>query len=191
MPRIVTVFRSGGEYRQEHVDRLRAQCAEHAPGVEFLCLDDAALEHDWPGWWAKMEIYRLSGPVLYMDLDTSVIGDLAPLLDAVDRHEFIALRDFNPKHREMGSGLMGWSGDLSRIYDAFCADPAAHMARCNTSRAWGDQGFVEPLTTGRAHWQDILPGAVVSWKKHCAGGVPADARVICFHGKPRPWEVGQ
>lgn len=173
------------------MERLRAQCAIHAPGVPFECLDDASLQHDWPGWWAKMEMFRLSGPVLYMDLDTSVIGDLSPLLGAVQCHDFIALRDFNPRMREMGSGLMGWSGDMSRLYRAFAEDPEAHMARCRTAKAWGDQGFIEPLTVGRTHWQDILPGAVVSWKKHCAGGVPSDARVICFHGKPRPWDVGQ
>ena len=188
-PVILTVCKSGGEYRAEHVDRLRGQCDRHAAGVPFLCLDDDALEHGWPGWWSKIEAFKIKGPVLYMDLDTTVRGDLSPLLAMAEQHEFIALRDFNPAHREMGSGIMAWSGDMTRIYDAFTQDPAGHMARCTTSRHWGDQGFIEPLTPGRKYWQDLLPGAVVSYKKHCLDGIPEGARVICYHGKPRPWDV--
>lgn len=188
-PRIVTVLKSGGEYRSEHVDRLRAQCARFAPDAEFVCLDDERLEHSWPGWWSKIETFRIVGPVLYMDLDTTIIADLTPLLAVAEQHEFVALRDFNPSQREMGSGLMAWSGDMSRIYDEFADDPHGHMDRCRTPRFWGDQGFIEPLTQGREYWQDLLPGAVVSYKKHCRGGVPDGARVICYHGKPRPWEV--
>lgn len=190
-PVILTVLRSGGDFRAEHVERLRGQCATHAPGVTFRCLSDldGSLAHDWPGWWSKIEMFTVPGPVLYMDLDTTVIGDLTPLLDAATRHDFIALRDFNPAQREMGSGLMAWRGDQRRIHDAFAARPDDHIARCSTPRHWGDQGFIEPMTPGRAHWQDILPGAVVSWKKHCGSGVPDGARVICFHGRPRPWEV--
>lgn len=195
---IATVLRSGGEYRAEHVVRLRDQVRRFAPGAHFICLSDVPLpvrwtklEHDWPTWWAKIEVFRLRGPVLYMDLDTTIVGDLAPLLDAVTQRDFIALRDFNPQQREMGSGLMSWSGDMMRIKEAFATDPVGHMKRCSTPRLWGDQGFIEGLTQGRAYWQELVPGAVVSWKKHCSRGVPAGARVVCFHGKPRPWEVGQ
>lgn len=197
-PVVLTVLRSGGEYTTAHVDRLREQLKQHAPKVPLICLSDVptvvpryALTMGWPGWWSKIELFKVTGPVLYMDLDTSIVGPIDDLLDAVTRHEFIALRDFNAPSREMGSGLMGWSGDMRRIYDEFAIDPAGHMARCRTSRHWGDQGFIEPLTPTRAYWQTLLPGQVVSWKKHCRGGIPAGARVVCFHGKPRPWDVGQ
>ena len=51
------------------------------PGIKI------ELKHadDWPGWWAKMELYR---PrilprlrTLYMDLDSHVIRSLQPILD--------------------------------------------------------------------------------------------------------------
>lgn len=196
-PRILTVLRSGGEYRPEHVERLRTQCAEFAPGTEFLCLTDMnvpggqRLRHGWPGWWSKIEAFRLRGPILYLDLDTTITGSLTGLLGVARDEPFTVLRDFNPGQREMGSGLMAWNGDMRRLYKAFVADPEKHIAENNSARWWGDQGFIERRTTKRAYWQDCLPGAVVSWKKHCGSGVPDDARVICFHGRPRPWEVGQ
>jgi len=30
----------------------------------------------------------------------------------------------------------------------------------------------------------------VSYKVHCRAGVPAGARVVCFHGRPKPWDPG-
>ena len=205
MSAVLTVLRSGGTYTSDHVERLRQQVARFAPSAYFMCLRDDGvttlplpfahnwpLEHDWPGWWSKIEAVRFVGPILFMDLDTTIVGDLGPLLEAATLHRFIALRDFNARADEMGSGLMAWSGDMSVVYDRFLEDPAGHMDRCRTPQAWGDQGFIDPLTAQcRVHWQDILPGAVVSWKKHCRAGVPKDARVICFHGTPKPWEIGQ
>lgn len=189
-PRILTVLRGGGEYLPEHVRRLWEMCAEHAPGVAFDCLTDGdGLRHGWPGWWSKMEVFRVRGPALYIDLDTTIVASIAPLLDAAKDNDFIALRDFNPHQRDMGSGLMAWRGDLSWLYDRFAQAPVQAMESCRSRRWFGDQGYIDRNIGPRAYWQEILPGAVVSYKKHCRGGVPAGARVVCHHGKPRPWEV--
>lgn len=197
--KIVTVLRSGGDFAPDHAIALQAQCKRHAPGVEFLCLTDfrdvpgrRSLTHRWPGWWSKIEAFRVPGPALYMDLDTVVTGDLGPLLEVARREWFTVLRDFNPQQRELGTGLMAWSGDLSIIYRRFLKDPAGHMAANSNPRHWGDQGFIERQPEPRGYWQEHVPGMVVSWKKHCLGGrIPEGARVVCFHGEPRPWAVGQ
>ena len=194
-PIILTVLRGGGEYHVGHVEKLRDQCMRHAPGIEFACLSREDVPgkiealHDWPHWWCKMEMFRLPGPVLYMDLDTVITGNLGPLLDTALSKQFTVLRDFNPHARDMGSGLMAWSGDMGDLYRAFKADPARHMAENNSGRWLGDQGFIERHTSARSYWQVECPGAVVSWKKHCQVGIPGGARVVCFHGKPRPWDT--
>jgi hypothetical protein len=199
--KILTVLRSGGDFKPEHVARLRKQCLRSVPLVDFYTLTDLPeagihnpirLKHNWPGWWSKMEIFRIPGPVLYIDLDTTIRGSIRELINVAREEHFVALKDFMPgtTGRQMGSGLMAWSGDLRPIYEEFALDPEGHMARCNTPRHWGDQGFIEPLTPGRKYWQELLPGRVVSYKLHCTGGrIPAEARVICHHGKPRPWEI--
>ena len=196
-PCVLTVLRSGGEYRVEHVKRLRDQVARHAPGVPFRCIADVdcpgriEMRGDWPGWWAKIEAFTLPGPILYMDLDTTITGDPGPLLEAAAAHEFIALRDFTGGGgRTVQSSVMAWRGRaVAGMHDRFAADPAGHMAFCTTPRWWGDQGFIELHGPGPAFWQDVAPGAVVSFKMHCQGGVPDGARVVAHHGKPRPWEV--
>ena len=180
----VCVLRSGGDFRQEHVQRL----ARQVPGL--VCLSDVpvpgvatrALEHGWPGWWSKMEAFgpSLAGDVLLIDLDTLVLRRPAP--PAVTT----VLPDFYRPHL-MGSGFMFLTAaDRARCWAEWIKAPGAHMRRCRTRECWGDQGFLMPLIGGSARW-----GAnVVSWKVHCKAGIPPGTDVVCFHGKPRPWEVG-
>jgi hypothetical protein len=187
--RILTVFRESRDYRPEHVERIRAQCARYAPDTEFLCLRDELLPENWPGWWCKLSLFTLPGPILYMDLDTVIVGDLAPLLEAATQHRFIALRNPLPTPSRFGSGLMAWSGDMSHIYRRFADDPWHHMARCTTQKLWGDQGFIAEDEPNPVFWQDLFPGEILSWKVDCKAGVPDEARVVYFHGTPRPWDV--
>ena len=187
---VLTVLRSGGDYTFEHVERLRAQCEQTTPGVRFFCLHDEAMLHRWPGWWAKMELFRFTGPVLYMDLDTAVVGNLTPLLDAATEHDFIALRNPLPTPSRFGSGLMAWRGDMSHVYTRFRRDPRIHMSRCNTQQLWGDQGFISEDCPNPVLWQDLFPGEILSWKVDCKQGIPETACVVYFHGQPRPWDVG-
>jgi hypothetical protein len=75
------------------------------------------------------------------------------------------------------------------VWAGWIRSPAEHMIRY---RVGGDQLLLEThyLHTA-ARWQDAVPGQVVSYKVHCQKGVPPDARVICFHGAPRPFAVPQ
>lgn len=187
----VTVFcvlREGGDYTWAHVERLREQVKANVPeGTPFVCLNRSK----FPGWWAKMDLFRELGPALYLDLDTTITGDLTPLLRAAKRYEFVCLRDFNFPTRYVQSSVMAWNGDLSHLWERFNEDPLGHMDANASKRWWGDQGFIERHQVQRVYWQDILPGACVSWKKNCSNGVPDGARVVVFHGRPRPWEVGR
>ena len=178
-----------GKFHWEHAQELQRLCDKYVPGVPFLVLSEAQLEHDWPGWWSKMEIFKIPGPVLYMDVACRPVGDLAPLLEAAEQNEFVALRDFNPHLRNVASGVMAWNGDMSYLYEQFCRDPEGYVKQYISRRWWGDQGFIEANAGRWDYWQDILPGMVVSYKKHCQNGVPKDAKIVCFHGRPKPWDL--
>lgn len=58
----------------------------------------------------------------------------------------------------------------------------------------------ENLQRVKNRWQDVEKGKIVSYKKDVApvgkflksvgdGTVPEKAKIVCFHGKPRPWQV--
>lgn len=197
--RVALVLRSGGEYRPEHVQaltkQLRAQFYDPlvftdmvVPGVETT-----KLHYPWAGWWSKMNLFdpRVKGDLLAMDLDTRLFGSIDEI---ASRTKMTLLRDFYKPHK-LQSGLMY----------------LPEAARAETWERWheqmihvfqGDGQFLDSVWRERADtWQDELPGQVVSYKCHVMhdprkqkvhvgdGTVPTNARVVCWHGKPRPWDV--
>lgn len=205
MTNVVCVLRSGGEYTPWHVARLARQVVEHG-GPRITCFTDLvgevigassfldraiSLAHGWPGWWSKMEMFRLPGPALYLDLDVTVCGPLDELLATAACTDFVACANFWVRDpHAMNSSVMAWSGDQTDLHDAFASDPAAWQAAYRTPDRWGDQAFIADRRPDRRHWQDLLPGRVLSYKRDILNGADRhNARVIVHHGKPKPWDL--
>lgn len=204
--RIVTVLNSKTlhgarpEFEPKHVLALKAQCEKWAPGVPFECLSDTPggswegyhCQHGWPGWWLKMALFDpdIPGDFLFMDLDTVITG---PLDDILAVRKLTVLRDFYRDGKKLKAGLGGGLIYLpedarAQVWEFWKTNPVFNMRLyCR-----GDQHLFERFWLNTAQrWQDVVPDQVVSYKVHCKTGVPPDARVVCFHGKPRPWEVGE
>lgn len=189
MTTVLTVLRRGGEYDDWQVERLRKQIAPYTDN--FICLDDEKLEHDWPRWWSKIEMFKIPGPCLYFDLDTTIVGDITPMLEAAMEYPFMALRNPLPGV-PMGSGIMAWSGDMRHVYDVFCTKPETFMHQFRRLPQIGDQAFIHRYKRiETTFFQDVFPGRILSYKTECGDSVPEGAMVVYFHGKPRPWDVGQ
>ncbi|RWB92864.1 MULTISPECIES: hypothetical protein [unclassified Mesorhizobium] len=197
MKTVACVLRSGGEYAPRHVVRLLDQVTEHLPGAKFRCFSDVDLQgidviplrHEWPGWWAKMELFRpeLQGDWLFFDLDTSIIGSLADMA-AVEGP--VIMRDVVQPWRLQSSIMAIPQSIKAAVWGAFTASPADHMRRFAFD---GDQAFLESCRrVDWRLWQDICLGQLCSYKADVQrlGRVPAGVRAVVFHGKPRPWEVG-
>lgn len=187
------VLRSGGEYRPDHVARLRDQVAAHLPGAGFRCLTDMdvpgsdPLRHDWPGWWAKMALFDpcIAGDLLFMDLDSAVVGDLS---DMISIARPAIMRDVYRPAGLQSSVMYLTERARASVWARWMLGPAHWMRR---HARGGDQEFLEGCGIDWALWQSVLPGQVVSFKAHVRGrGLPLDARFVAFHGKPRPWDVG-
>ena len=201
MLRIALVLRSGGEYTTKHVEVLAKQIRNNLPEANILCLSDRPVKlvetmqlyYHWPTWFAKMELFRpdIKGDLLYFDLDTVVLGNLRRLADVTT---LTVLRDFyrdgGRKPEGIGSGLMFLPEECrGEVWDRWLTNCRREIPKLS-SRGLGDQAFLETLWLGKAdYWQDQVPEEVVSWKVHCKDGVPGRARVVCFHGKPRPWQT--
>lgn len=206
---VVTVLRSGGDFKPKHVRALFKQVVAHWPedGTSPSCvvLTDTpmalhgllgglgvvkmALRHDYPRWWSKLELFRPDllgwlGDILYFDLDTLIVGDLG---DIVQVSYLTMLADFYRPER-LASGMMYLPQDVrEEVWERWQPNAVGHMRRFR-----GDQEFLGPSWLEKAErWQDLLPGQVVSYKAHVKPGrkVPEDARVVCFHGRPRPWHL--
>jgi hypothetical protein len=197
--RVVTVLRTGKGFKPAHVQALHRQVRKWLPAAETVCLTDEKsiageetlpLQYDWPGWWAKMELFRpdIEGDLLFMDLDTIVVGALDEIA-AVQK--LTVLRDFYRPHAIQSSIMFITEKDRAEIWENWMRSPDSAIAH----QRHGDQGFLERFWHEKAaRWQDVLPGKIVSYKadvRKAGEVVPKDASVIAFHGKPRPWDLSK
>lgn len=210
MVTIICVYKSGGVYTSGDVSDLmlgvrlnvtepyRTVCITDVPDeLEGCDVDEVLLmNHNWPKWWGKMELFRpnlvpVGSRMFFVDLDTIIWGNIDELLKYDG--QFCMLRDFYKPH-EPASGLMAWkAGLLDHLYNIFMPNSEHHMQQHRGFKGGiGDQGFIKHhLQIRTDRWQDLFPGQVVSYKVDCrkTGRVPEGARVVCFHGKPKPKEV--
>ena len=196
---VASVLKSGKEYQPHHVYNLRDMCKDFLPSHDFVCLTDAKLtgteviplEHEWEGWWSKLELFKIEQPCLYFDLDTILVGDCTGIVDKAKDKPFVILRDFYRGYtltplqpRAMQSSMMYWSTSLKFMYDKFASDGERYPG--------GDQVLIEEAMKDKAdmvhYWQDLCTG-IVSYKAHERyNGLQSTDRVVIFHGQPRPWE---
>lgn len=176
------------DYRPEHVSRLRDMVARHLTVPHrVVCLSN------WPvpceriplvtsreGWWAKTELLRpdlFTGRVLYLDLDVTIIDNIDEI--AAYPGQFVTLRDWLTLG--FNSSVMLWdAGIADHLYrDLTLAD----MNRLHGDQDWLTERFPSAATFPRS-W-------VVSYKANVRpkGRVPDGAKVIVWHGVPKPWQL--
>jgi hypothetical protein len=144
-------------FTAEYVERLAAMVKRWIDRpYQFVCLTDHP-EHVTgsvtricvpkpieKGWWSKLELFNpdrgLTGRVLYLDLDTLIVGSLAPIIDYPAT--FALAPDggtFQPKNglkvvKRFNSSVMVWDVNslmAKRAWDTFAPDVP--------KRLWGDQ----------------------------------------------------
>lgn len=164
-------------------------------------LDDGiearTLPGDLIGWDNKIYLFKPGlfddgEQVIFFDLDTVITGRIDSLISY--RGDFATLRDFW-RPNGLGPAVMSWKAGINAIWDEFVKAGKPRLRR-------GDQEWLERYFTTRPDiLQDLFPGEFVSYKTHCLPFPPKDAKVVCFHGEPRPhnciqkwvqdvWQVG-
>lgn len=197
---VICVCKSGGVYDADWVARLKRGLERNLGNHRLRCLSDIEvpceripLHHDWPGWWSKIELFRpgvIENPTLYLDLDTVIVGSLEAMREVPAG--FAMLRSFWDENM-VGSGVM-WFGDKvpTGVYNKFSRQADAYIQHYELNKNGpyvGDQAFIWD-TMGRQVEQinDYFDG-IVSYKMHCKKFLPKEAKLVCFHGTPRPTEV--
>lgn len=195
---VVCVLKTGGSYDRSWVWALKRGLNRHLKGFQFYCLtDDLSVEsywriplrHRWKGYWSKLELFRgdlfqLGTRILYLDLDTVIVGDLSEI--AGYRGGFAMINDLWQGRRLAASGVMAWEAGSVDLYDRFLAE--GMPVRSGRSDPWYNAAM-----RGRTieRLQDHYPGQIVSLKPKGAphpskqAGPPAGARLVCGHGRPR------
>ncbi len=219
---IVLVMRTGGDYSIRDVKLLSERLVENSdipvkvwcltnivPKDQVINLQNVTLlpfENDWPGWWAKINMFSPKlehlRPFLYMDLDTAPLKPISSVFKAVkNRGSLIMLRNFFHPEKKGTSGFMWIPANDERlvtIWEKFKKSPEEYMLRYKVG---GDQVFMNSIIKEPdEYWQDLNKG-IVSYKIDERIKPPtAKARikrtalhgtedVVIFHGQPRMWQA--
>lgn len=207
---VICVLKSGGCYDASWVVRLSNGVRRHLSFPHgFVCLTDMKrevldagieaepLEAGWPGWWSKIEMFRpglFTGPTLYFDLDTIIVGSLDAI--AAHPHRFTMGHEYY-RPRFKCSTAMAWRGDHSEIWRQMKLDPAGVRARYRgrSDHRIGDQAFIEDIQQANGvaieTFRDLFGEmSIASYKEHAREAVPAGAAAVAFHGRPKPPDAG-
>ena len=188
----------GDKYGPDYVNRLRRGVATHYKPDEplahrFICLTDdrQGLECTWtpvgtdlPGWWAKLILFKphpaLVGRVIYLDLDTIICDSIDWIAEY--RGPLAILRDFY-QPSGWGSAIMSFQAGMHpQVWRNFHPSDMEHFT--------GDQDWIKAQVGKADLWQDLHPGKIGSYKVDKLAEGPGKHAVVCFHGEPRPHEVG-
>jgi len=190
----------GDKYTAQDVLIVKHMVARHlSTPHRFRCLSDREIDgvdtlipsEVWPGWWSKLLLFKYAeGQNLYLDLDVVVTG---PLDGLVSRRLSMPMNWAQSGYGGCQSSVMSWGNRYRDLWAGF--DPANITPPENPeySGAYnglhGDQEYItKVLGAPGGAWIDPMVG-VYSYKYHCRKGLPDDATVVCFHGRPKPSEV--
>lgn len=184
-----------GWYPAEYVTRLKLAVERNLSiPHKFVCMTDfdapcetVPLDCDLPGNMKLMALYRpnngLEGRVLAMDLDSLIVGSLDDI--ASYDGDFCVVRDFN-------------QGTVDGFLRSFEAGKHEYLWEEATDRFSMEIPYFQRHLKEPDYWQDLYPGQVVSYKRHCKmrandgreKNYPDNARIISFHGRPKMHEAG-
>lgn len=218
------------QYAAEHVNTLQRMVARHynkphrfycvtddraglSKGVEYVPLwdDHANIPNpSWPGrgpsCYRRLKLFRLFAPGerwVCVDLDTVIVGDLAPLWDRPEDCVTYSCPGLGGAIN--GAMFMGVGQTRRHVWDLF--DPLTSPA---TTKALGYKGSDQAWLTATLQWcsgkwtaadgvydySDLRPKRPRQYVRSARlaaqyvqpAPLPDNARVVFFHGKPDPWE---
>jgi len=137
------------------------------------------------GWWNKIYLFNKdlpftpNTPIMFFDLDTLVTGNIDHIL-SYDVKTLVGLENFY--RGGFATGLLMWRhGVMNHAWEIFNKDMRGHI----NSTSDGDQEFTgRYLPANTEYFQTLFPEQIYSYKQSCSEGLPADARIVCYHGTP-------
>lgn len=209
---VVACVNVGTKYPVEYVRRLRRMVARHLPiPHRFICLTDRVFGHEpgigcqligqfgLPGWWSKMCLFRPEWregkTVIYLDLDTVIIGDMTPLTGLTDEFHICANFTKAAGHPDWpcryGSCVMVVpEGKVPDLWKIFWEDRRELMANC---AQYGDQLAIEALEPNAKLLQDHLPERFFMGRRELMShkvNQPSGTSMIVFAGPMKPHNCG-
>lgn len=209
----VICMKWGTRFGPHYVNRLRAMVARHLSRPHrFVCFTDDARGIDKQvecqpmpvihvpverqvSPWKKVAAFTpglgaLEGKTLFLDLDVLVVGSIDPLFDYSDK--FAIIENWTQKGAGVGnSSVFCWTaGEHTHVLERFNAEVDTLFDRFPNSQTFVSRTIGRdnlefwPRTWVRSFKYHCLPGGPLNWLMRPR--IPRDARIIAFHGSPKP-----
>lgn len=172
--------------------------------VEVLPIPDLPVigNHVLNRGWRKLTLFspaltQVQGPTLYLDLDMVIVDTLVPFF--TDGHAFCVIKDYKRlRYRNH------WSGNTSVFiyragYDYGVYRRLAELGDEVQQRYRNEQEFLSDVMRGQGELRYWPKSWCPSYKYHCVPPFPLSlwqtprppegAKVIVFHGRPKPEEA--
>ena len=183
------------EYNPEWVNRLNRNLKRWSENPQLVVVTDFEegfeddieiypFKHEERGWVCLMEMFRpeiIQDRALLVGLDTIMVG---PLKEIEEAKGLIAPLD--PIHPPSICNAVV-AVDNSDVWDKWVDQKELHL----NDPLYELFGQFSEMKWLREHirprlWDNILPGSIVSYKVHVKDRDLGDARIVYFHGKPKP-----
>lgn len=206
------------KYAAEHVNVLRNMVQRHySDPFEFICVTDDAAGIDpririiplwddfsamrsphgpnYPSCYRRLKIFSpeaadlIGNRFVCLDLDCVIVDDVKPVWNRPE--EIVLWGKTNPTTFYNCSMMLMTAGARRQVWDDF--DPVHSPLRSKETKQWGsDQGWIGyKLGPNEAMWN--IGHGVYSYRNHIKsnkGRLPANAKIVHFHGKESPWDDG-
>lgn len=168
---------------------------ETIPLWEWGATIPSPIGHSYPSCYRRLKVFApdasdLFGPRLVsIDLDMVITGDVTPIFNRPEDFVIWGESDFPHTTPYCGSLWMLRTGTRPQVWTAFnekTSPQQAWRAGCRGS----DQGWLAYIL-GKKEATWTRKDGVYSYRKHIAkmaNQLPADARIVAFHGKHDPWD---
>ncbi len=201
---IFCCVKAGTAYGPEYVNNLAQMIARNiTQDFKLYCLTDdpqglderidvIPLPDDLEKWWGKLYLFKpglfpKGERICFFDLDTVILGNLDEILTYDG--PFATLIDFYWPHL-LGPAMMLWkAGENTKVWDEW-------VAQEKPRHPMGDLWWINTLDDGkfankadRLQW--LFPYQFVSFKVHCNPNPHELAKVVIFHGHPKPSDIAQ
>lgn len=127
--------------------------------------------------------FGLTGKIIIFDLDTIILDNINFIL--TDQDIFTTNESFGDKG-QCGGGIVstmaGFGKTLLMILEG-------NTKKITAETGGSERFFYRKYIKNPTFWQRKYSG-IYSYKRHCKDGIPKDAKIIHFHGTPRPHEKG-
>ena len=155
--------------------------------IEMVRIPEIAknLRKNFVKFWVYAKDNGIDGRVILFDLDMIILNNIDDMLAYPG--VWCGIKAFRSTVHHLGGGMVSFQKKKCEwLWDELYNNREMWEMKCR-----GNERFVYEalLSSTTDTWQDLYPNALVSYKRQCLTGIPKDARIVAFHGKPRPHEV--